>query len=55
MISIGRAILKDSPILILDEPTSNIDERLQSKIFKIIDIYFKNKIIMNIAHKVETI
>ncbi len=54
-IAIARAIIKDSPIIILDEITSALDKKneknIQDSIFKLIE----NKTAIIIAHKLETI
>lgn len=54
-IAIARAILKDAPILLLDEPTSNLDAWSESQIQKAIDELVKNKTVIMIAHKLKTI
>ncbi len=54
-ISIARAMLKDAPIIILDEATANIDpenERLLSKAFENLT---KDKTVIMIAHKLNTV
>ena len=42
-IAIARAILKDTPILLLDEPTSAIDEGTEQLIQDALDRYAKEK------------
>jgi len=54
-IAIARAILKDSPIIILDEFTSALDFENEYHILKAIDNLLENKTVIIIAHRLETI
>lgn len=54
-ISIARAILKDSPIIILDEPTSSLDAENEYLIQKAIEKMIKSKTVIMIAHRLHTI
>ncbi|HEI7952042.1 TPA: ABC transporter ATP-binding protein [Staphylococcus aureus] len=54
-ISIARAILKDAPIIILDEATASIDPENEHLIQQAIDELSKGKTVITIAHKLETI
>jgi len=54
-LAIARAILKDSDVLILDEATSALDLKTEKEITKIIDSLAKNKILIVIAHRLNTI
>lgn len=54
-IALARAFLKDSAILILDEPTSNLDPRAEELIFEAMHNLIKNKTVLAIAHKLKTI
>ena len=54
-LAIARAILKDSDVLILDEATSALDLKTEKDITKIIDSLAKNKILIVIAHRLNTI
>jgi energy-coupling factor transport system ATP-binding protein len=50
-IALARAILKDAPIVILDEATSSVDIENEDKINKAIDEIIKGKTVIVIAHK----
>lgn len=54
-ISIARAILKDAPIIILDEATASIDPENEHLIQSAIDELSKSKTVITIAHKIGTI
>ncbi|MDQ3179353.1 MAG: ABC transporter ATP-binding protein/permease [Acidobacteriota bacterium] len=54
-ISIARALLKDAPVLILDEPTSSLDSRSESLIFTALQHLMKNRTTIVIAHRLSTI
>ena len=48
-ISIARAILKNAPILLLDEPTSSLDAKNEVSVQKAISNLVKNKTVVMIA------
>ncbi len=54
-VAIARAIIKDAPILILDEATSSLDNITEKAIYKTIKDLMKNKTILIIAHRLSTI
>ena len=54
-ISIARAILKDAPIIILDEATSSIDPENEHMLVSAIKELTKNKTLISIAHKLSTV
>jgi ABC-type multidrug transport system fused ATPase/permease subunit len=55
LLTITRAIIQDSPIIILDEATSGIDTRLEAIVQNAIDKLQKNKTAFVIAHRLSTI
>ena len=54
-LSIARAILKKTPIILLDEATSSLDAETESKIQKGLSYLTKNKTTLVIAHRLSTI
>ena len=54
-ISIARCILKDAPIVILDEATASVDSDNESYIQEAIDELVRDKILLVIAHRLHTI
>ena len=54
-IAIARAMIKDAPILILDEATSSLDNIIEKEVYKTIKNLMKNKTVLIIAHRLSTI
>ncbi|QOR36297.1 ABC transporter ATP-binding protein [Clostridium sp. 'deep sea'] len=54
-IAIARAILKDAPILLLDESTASLDPDNEQNINSALDLLMKNKTVFVIAHRLSTI
>ena len=54
-LAIARAFYKDSPIIILDEATSSLDNITEREIQKVLDELMKNKTTIIIAHRLSTI
>lgn len=54
-LAIARAILKDTPILLLDEPTSALDEKTEKYVNQTLLAISKGKTLITIAHRLNTI
>lgn len=54
-ISIARALLKDAPIVLLDEATASLDPQNEVWIHKAIDALVENKTVVIIAHRLRSI
>ena len=55
LLTIARAILADNPIMILDEATSSVDTRTETRIQKAMDNLMKGRTSFVIAHRLSTI
>jgi hypothetical protein len=54
-ISIARAIMKDAPIIILDEATANVDPENEKDLMEAVQALTKEKTILMIAHRLKTV
>ena len=54
-ISIARALLKDAPVIILDEATANVDPENEQQLQAAIEELTRNKTIIMIAHRLKTV
>ena len=54
-VAIARAILKDAPILILDEPTSSLDPESEARIRQSLVTLMRDRTVLVIAHRYNTI
>ena len=54
-ISIARAIMKDSPVIILDEATASVDPENEKELMEAIDALTREKTIFMIAHRLKTV
>ena len=54
-ISIARAIMKDAPIIILDEATANVDPENENELMQAIRALTAEKTVIMIAHRLKTV
>ena len=54
-ISIARALLKDAPIILLDEATASLDVENETKVQEALSRLLKNKTVLVIAHRMRTV
>ena len=54
-IGVARALLRNSPIIILDETTANLDGKAESDMLKHLESLSKDKIVLLISHKLSTV
>lgn len=54
-LSIARAMLKNAPIVILDEATANVDPENEDRLQKAIEALMRDKTIIMIAHRLKTV
>ena len=54
-LSIARAVLKDAPILVLDEATSSVDNETEEALQKSLEVISKDRTTIVIAHRLSTI
>ncbi|MFH0937155.1 MAG: ABC transporter ATP-binding protein [Candidatus Daviesbacteria bacterium] len=54
-IALGRAFLRNAPILVLDEPTASIDAKAEAEIFNKVKKLSKDKTIIIISHRFSTV
>ncbi|CAM5999985.1 unnamed protein product [Sphagnum balticum] len=55
LVSIARAILKPTKIVLVDEATANIDVRTESVIYRAMNESFKNSTVITVAHRLNTV
>jgi subfamily B ATP-binding cassette protein MsbA len=54
-IAIARALYKDSPILLLDEPTSSLDSEAEAKVQSALEELMRGRTVLMIAHRLSTV
>jgi ABC-type multidrug transport system fused ATPase/permease subunit len=50
-VAIARAVLKNAPILILDEATANLDPTTEAEVVEQIDVFARGKTLLVISHR----
>jgi ABC-type bacteriocin/lantibiotic exporter with double-glycine peptidase domain len=50
MVGLLRALFSDSPVLILDEPTSSLDETSRDHVLRLVRLISQNKTLIIITH-----
>ena len=51
---IARAIYKDSPFVLLDEPASALDPIAENNLYKTCDVLFKDKCVIFVSHRMSS-
>jgi ABC-type multidrug transport system fused ATPase/permease subunit len=54
-IAIARAILRDAPILILDEPTANLDVEAEAEVMRAVERLTEGRTVIVISHRLSTL
>ena len=54
-ISIARSIMKDAPVIILDEATANVDPENEKELMEVIAELTHDKTVITIAHRLKTV
>jgi ATP-binding cassette subfamily B protein len=54
-ISIARAMMKDAPVIFLDEATANVDPENENDLMKAIQALTREKTVIMIAHRLKTV
>jgi subfamily B ATP-binding cassette protein MsbA len=54
-IAIARAVYKDAPILLLDEPTSSLDSEAEAKVQAALESLMRGRTVLMIAHRLSTV
>lgn len=54
-VAFARAMLRDAPILLLDEPTSSLDSETESQVQRALEKLLKGRTVVMIAHRLSTV
>lgn len=55
LLCLARALLRQSRVIVLDEPTASMDDHNEGKLWKVIQEVFKEATVMLIAHRLNTV
>lgn len=54
-VAFARAMLKDAPILLLDEPTSSLDSETEAQVQQALEVLLEGRTVLMIAHRLSTV
>lgn len=54
-VAIARALAKETPIIVADEPTGNLDKEAAKEIFKLLSEISKDKLVIVVTHNIEQV
>lgn len=54
-VAIARALIKDTPIIVADEPTGNLDTKSSEEVIEILKKVAKDKLVMMVTHNIEQV
>ena len=54
-VAIARAMVKDTPIIVADEPTGNLDSKSAEEVIEILKKVAKNKLVIMVTHNIEQV
>jgi ABC-type multidrug transport system fused ATPase/permease subunit len=54
-IGIARAVIRDSPVLILDEPTASLDAETESSVIEALERAMQHRTVIMISHRLATL
>ena len=52
-VSLARALLSDKPVILLDEPTKELDDELANEVMRVIKKESENKLVILVTHDIE--
>ena len=50
LVALGRALLRDTPVLVLDEPTSALDPVSTERVLRTLDAWRRDRILITVSH-----
>lgn len=54
-LAIARALFRDAPVVILDEPSASLDPRAESELFDLLHSFGRNRIVLFVSHRFATV